>query len=153
MTRGSEPNLLVNPHSTVGRVVALMLLAGCLRAPQAVPPTLVSTPGAPATCPPRSAGAPSVSSSRAVRLDGPSFVVGDRVVVVVDDTVRGITTVAAAPRQGPIQFADEQVLAGLRPEEIATLTVIPRAELPRWAAPCEVEGGIAIRTTRSSGRQ
>jgi hypothetical protein len=76
------------------------------------------------------------------------FRAGDRVVIVIDDTARGVAIVPANASTG-IQVDAVPGLAWLKPEQVAEITVMKGMEAHSLAAPCEVEGGLIIRTTRS----
>lgn len=87
------------------------------------------------------------SVGRQLRIDGPPFRRGDRVVVIVDDSVRGVVRVVA---ESPVKFDPATILDSVVAHEVAELTVIKAQEARQRAVPCEVEGGIVVRTVRSS---
>ncbi len=78
-----------------------------------------------------------------IRIDGPPFKLGDRIVLIVDDSVRGVARVMS---EEPIRLDRITVLDSISPHDLGGLTVIKAQEAGRRAAPCAVEGGIKIRT-------
>jgi hypothetical protein len=129
------------------RLLALLLLVvvldGCRR-----PSGSSAAPEHAVVCPAR-ASTPARADSAAARVriyEGPAFRAGDRVVIVVDDTVRGIAWVQAG---AGLQLPGHSALESLAPNDVADLRILKYGEANATARPCEVEGGRMIRTVRT----
>ena len=109
-----------DPSRTLLLVIGLISLCACHRAGvQEASATALTT------CPARGAPPPGADSvPRVVRIgEGVRWRVGDRVVVVVDDTTRGIGLVTAATNGNEAQpdFSHIPIFAAMNPDDVAEL--------------------------------
>jgi hypothetical protein len=123
-------------------VLVVAVAVGCHHASKPAPVAVNRT------CPVREASTTGATPNR-VRIDGPVFRVGDRVVLVVDDSTRGITVVRASASGTGFTFDSIPGVSWPRAEEIESATVLKQFEVQSRVTPCEVEGGMSLRTKRS----
>jgi hypothetical protein len=123
-------------------VLVVAMAGGCHHAPKPAPVAVNPT------CPARETFTAGATPNR-IHIDGPVFRVGDRVVLVVDDSTRGITVVRGSAPGAGFTFDSIPGVSWPRAEEIESATVLKRLEVQSRVTPCEVEGGISLRTNRS----